>query len=89
MSIYDLTVTYGGRKSFYGKAKVYTDGKTQILYSYNTPVCQIKNGKFIKLWDGYSATTARHIHDFRLQNGFAPMPKKEWEKLEVKKFNAF
>lgn len=46
------------RKSFYGKARVVEDRGIKTLYSYNTAVCKInRNGKFIRLWAGYSATT--------------------------------
>ena len=53
-------------KSFYGKAKVktYTDG-TRVLQSYNTDVAKIDaNENVIRLWDGWSATTGRHIASF-------------------------
>lgn len=54
------------RKSFYGKAKVkiYSDN-TKVLQSYNTDVAKIDaNGNAIRLWDGWSATTGRHIASF-------------------------
>ena len=59
---------HDSRKSFYGKALViHADGGT-FLQSYNTIVCKIdKNGNFVRLWDGYSATTMRHVNSF-LQN---------------------
>ena len=68
----ELSPQYDARKSFYGKAKVVTDSDgTQILYSYNTPVVEIKNGKPIlkAMWDS-SATTLRHVKEFLKQNGF-------------------
>ena len=55
-----------GRKSFYGKAKVYEreDGAA-ILKSYETDVCMIDtSGKFHRFWAGESATTTRHINAF-------------------------
>lgn len=54
------------RKSFYGKAKVYvTDSGDEILISYDTPVLmRTTDGKLIRLWDGWSATTGRHIKAF-------------------------
>ena len=76
-----LEPKYDARKSFYGKADVETkpDG-TQILYSYNTPVAMIKDGKVtlgksrlrgypIEVWN-YSQTTLRHVKEFLKQNGF-------------------
>ncbi len=56
----------GSQKSFGGKAvvKEYENGD-KVLFSYLTPVLkQTKEGKLIRLWDGYSATTGRHIASF-------------------------
>ena len=56
----------GSQKSFGGKAIVeeYENGD-RILLSYLTPVLkQTKDGKLIRLWDGYSATTGRHVEAF-------------------------
>lgn len=51
-----------GRKSFYNKAKVTELDNGDIeLTSYTTIVARIHNGKFERLWNGYSATTMRHI----------------------------
>lgn len=53
-------------KSFYGKAKVkiYSDN-TKVLQSYNTDVAKIDaNGNVIRLWDGWTTTTGRHIIAF-------------------------
>lgn len=60
----ELTPT--NRKSFYGKAIVVMD-KTgnKTLYSYNTPIITRTNsGELVRLWDGWSATTGRHIKAF-------------------------
>lgn len=62
--IYDLPC-FDSRKSFYGKAKVIIDSDGDMyLQSYDTVVCAIVNKLFVKLWDGYSATTMRHINSF-------------------------
>lgn len=54
------------RKSFYGKAQcIEHDDGTKQLKSYNTIVCEIKNGVFNMLWDGQSQTTNRHIKSFK------------------------
>lgn len=56
----------GTRKSFGDKAvvKEYENGD-KILFSYLTPVLKkTKEGKLIRLWDGYSATTGRHVKSF-------------------------
>ena len=80
-SAYALIPRYDGRNSFYGKAvvEIQPDG-TKILYSYDTPVCKIENGKVIlgKGRDrGYSylvwkvsQTTLRHVKEFLKQEGF-------------------
>ena len=54
------------RKSFYGKAYSETrpDG-TEVLYSYNRPVMKkTPSGDLVRLWDDWSATTARHVSSF-------------------------
>lgn len=65
MKRYELTPA-DGRKSFYGKARVeIADDGTETLYSYNTPIIKRTNaGELVKLWDGWSATTGRHIAAF-------------------------
>lgn len=79
----ELSPQYDARKSFYGKAKVVTDSDgTQILYSYNTPVAEIKNGKAIlrAMWDS-SSTTLRHVKEFLRQNGFEVGSKAQLAKM--------
>lgn len=53
-------------KSFYGKAIVIeNDNGEKILQSYSTQVMkQTKTGDFIRLWDGWTTTTGRHIKAF-------------------------
>ena len=80
--IFDLPAI--GQKSYYGKAKIITTEKARYLLSYDTIICRLSfGGEFRKLWDGWSATTAKHINDFmrftRFGNGFN---KKEWENLD-------
>ena len=72
----ELHPEFDSRQSFYGKARVIIkpDG-TQVLYSYGTPVCRIKDGKATLLHKGYlgwssSQTTLRHVKEFLKQNGF-------------------
>lgn len=65
MKRYELTPN-NGRKSFYGKAvvEIAADG-SETLYSYNTPIIKrSSNGDLVKLWDGWTATTGRHIKAF-------------------------
>lgn len=74
-SVVKLEPEYDSRKSFYGKANVVIkDDGTEILYSYHTPVCAIKDGKATLLRKGYlgwssSPTTLRHVKEFLKQHG--------------------
>ena len=65
MKKYELIPT-DGRKSFYGKAVVIVeDNGTETLYSYNTPIIKrLVSGELMKMWDGWTATTGRHIQAF-------------------------
>ena len=65
MKRYELMLT-DGRKSFYGKAVVELDSAgTETLYSYNTPIIKrTVSGELVKLWDGWTSTTGRHIKAF-------------------------
>ena len=66
INVYELSC-YDSRKSFYGKATVLETESGYYLKSYDTIVCYFsRNGEFIRLWDGYSATTMRHINSFLL-----------------------
>ena len=69
--------------------ELYNGGKfTVYLISYNTAVAKLDtNGRFIKLWHGYSATTAKHINAFRSRYGLPVMGKHEWILLPVNKWN--
>ena len=66
-----------GHKSFYGKAVVFHfDNGTDVLKSYNTIVAvRNANGNVYRTWDGWSATTGRHI------KAFLGMNKNEFTKL--------
>lgn len=52
-----------GRKSFYGKCSVYENERGEMaLRSYRTIVMTTDvRGKLHRHWDGWSATTARHL----------------------------
>ena len=89
MRIYELTPGgYDRVKSFYGKAKVIEkDGET-LLQSYDTTVCKIdKSGEFVRMWEGYSATTMRHINAFIEMFGISGGGKKWWDALPVEEEN--
>lgn len=65
MKIYELRPV-DGKKSFYGKALVYLDADgSETLYSYGTRILtRWPDGTLEKLWDGWTATTGRHINAF-------------------------
>lgn len=67
--IFELSPQYDSRKSFYGKAKVVQkENGDYVLYSYNTPVATVRNGKRVPE-EEYKAsqTTNRHIKEFYRQ----------------------
>lgn len=78
MKTYEPTPT-DGRKSFYNKALVTIDDNgTETLYSYNTPIVKrLASGELVRMWNGWSATTGRHI------KAFCGLNKAEFEKLET------
>ena len=80
MKKYELTPT-DGCKSFYGKAVVQIEENgTKTLLSYGTPIIKrFVSGKMVKLWDGWSATTGRHI------KAFCGLNKAGFKKLELEK----
>lgn len=65
MKRYELAPN-GTQKSFYGKAVVEIDNAgNETLYSYNTPIIKrMVTGELVRIWDGWSATTGRHIIAF-------------------------
>lgn len=68
MKIYDLPVMgYDRAKSFYGKAKV----------------IEKDNGEFVRLWDGYSVTTMRHVNSFLSFFGISGGGKSWWDSQPV------
>ena len=78
MTTTKLTATL--QKDYYGKAHILIDDNYIILKSYDTLVLAIhrKTNNLVRLWSGWSSTTAKHINDFLLQNGFNRINKKEW-----------
>ena len=76
--VYEL-MPNDSHKSFYGKARVFEDGDTQTLVSYDTAVMRCVNGEYERLWGGWSATTGRHI------KAFSGLSKKDWDAMPVKR----
>lgn len=78
----------GRQKSFYGKAVVTEYSKDlAILTSYKTEVAAIKNGEFIRLWNGWSATTQKHVNAFLDLYGIAGGGKEHWINTPVTRRN--
>ena len=84
MKMYELQPN-DSRKSFYGKARVIEkDNGEKVLQSYCTEVCKVtNNGQFVRLWDGYSATTMRHVNSFLDLVGIAGGGKAWWDAQTV------
>ena len=64
----ELECEYENRSTFWG-AEITEENGVKTLTSYNTEVCEIKNGQ-VKIFGFYSSTTLRHIKEFLKQNGF-------------------
>ena len=83
MKLFELK-PINNRKSFYNKATVIEKDNGDIeLRSYDTIVARIRNGKFERLWNGYSQTTMHHINSFIDLYGIFGGGKAWWESLEV------
>ena len=83
MKVFELIPT-NNQKSFYSKAEVIEKDNGDIeLKSYTTIVARIRNGKFERLWNGYSATTMKHINSFIDYFGIDGGGKSWWTSLEV------
>lgn len=85
MRIYELPNIGDRRKSFYGKAKVIEkDNGEKVLQSYDTEVCKItSSGEFVRMWDGYSSTTMRHVNSFLQFFGIVGGGKSWWNAQTV------
>lgn len=67
------------QKSFYHRAYVERSTGYAILYSYETPVAALVNGEMVRLWDDWSATTAKHVQSF----WGCRISKREWLEMPV------
>lgn len=66
------------QKSFYNKAVVTIENGVETLYSYNTPIIKrLKNGTLIRLYDGWTTTTGKHI------KAFCGLNKQEFLKIDL------
>ena len=54
-----------------------------VLKSYQTKVCAYIDGEFYKTWEGWSATTMKHINAFRRACNLPTLSKKEWVAMDT------
>ena len=89
-NVYELDSIHTSQKSFYGKAKVVvTECSNDVfyaLYSYDTLVLSVDvnvSGLICarKLWDGYSATTLRHVNELLMQLDFPKLSARAWRAM--------
>ena len=88
----ELPTIGSNQKSYYGKAKILTcmdDAGKLVLYllSYEAVVAMVRNGNFYRLWQGWSATSAKHINSFRAMFNFPKISKKDWLNLPCYVYN--
>ena len=92
---YELKPLRTNQKSFYKKAMVTVsyngDDMHLVLQSYDTNVVMVKIVKggtpyVRRLWDGYSATTMRHVNELLMQEDFPKLSARAWCSMEVGKF---
>ena len=82
LKIFELYPVHDSRRSFYGKALVIDTPNAVYLRSYDTVVCGIEYTdnvpRFVRYWDAWSMTTARHIREFCRQYGVPEFSRREW-----------
>lgn len=76
----------GEEKSYVKACEFYHDGYFYLI-SYSTMVAKLNlnNGELVRLWDGYSQTTMRHINEWLQLHWLPTITKKQWMKMEVAK----
>lgn len=79
----ELKCIYNNNKSFYGKAEVKQEDNDVTLISYGIEIVNVYNGKITPLWDGWSATTNRHLKEFFKQFWDVEYSKKAWDKIQA------
>lgn len=72
-----------GQKSFYNKAVVTVTDAGVFLRSYDTVVAAVINGAPVRLWNGYSVTTLKHVNAFFTAYKLPTVSKKEWSAMPV------
>lgn len=77
-------------KRINSNALIINDGICDMLVSYETVVCKVlKDGTFIRTWEGYSQTTMKHVNQFREMCGLPKINKAIWEKMNVQETEEF
>ena len=85
-AVYELKPVCGGNKSYYHKANIIElSNGVKLLQSYDTIVAGVNTaGRFCKIWNGYSATSMKHIGDFNYQFGNGRnIGKRSWDEMPV------
>ena len=57
--------------------------QTKTLKSYYTDVCTVRDGKLVRLWDGWSSTTAKHVDMFCDYYKLPRVCKKDWLAMPI------
>lgn len=70
-------------KSFDSRSAIINDNGVPTLLSYWTKVAKLDDGKLLRLWNDWSATTAKHIKSFCAYFKISPPNKKEWLKMPI------
>lgn len=83
MKTNEINLTATLQRSYYGKAKYRTENGFTILKSYSTDVIAYNptTGEIKRLWNGWSATTQKHINDFLNLFNLPNVNKKMWLSL--------
>ena len=70
-------------KPFDNRSAIINDNGVPTLLSYWTKVARLENGKLVRLWDDWSATTAKHVKLFCAYYKISAPNKQEWLKMPV------
>lgn len=79
----ELQARFDARQSFYKKAYIGTFNGCKYLKSYNTIVACIFQNQ-LRIYGGFSQTTARHINEFFNMYNIKSKSKKELEEIGEK-----
>lgn len=71
-------------KSFDNRSAIINENGVPTLLSYWTKVARLEDGKLVRLWNDWSATTAKHTTSFCAYYKITPPSKKEWLKMPVR-----